>query len=558
MKKTMALILAMILVVFSLAGCLSGGNKETTPSTKAPDATKPVATDPVETADPNKKDSWLCDEKTTLKVYTSGQSGSFLDPSNDQWFWQWMEDYTNVHIEWEVVPPTDFKTVLTAYMSSGQVDADIIRTSSFPHSNDGGVNGMFVDIAPYFDTHFPNLHRYIEENNLVTYRSALTNPDGTMYAISCKATPTENRILPMYNTKWMKELGLSVPTTLEEFTAYLEAIQAAGDLNGNGEADEIPLTSVQLGWMRPGLHSAFGLETNDSAGYFYADEQGVVRSSWDSDNNRAFLAYMNDLYERKLLDNEITTNVETTIKQKVASDRVGVVVAYTSFATSYGALLPYGADTPYDEHFTVGVPLASEYNNYDPYIVQTDSYTHYTSVNAKSENIDLALRWLDVLMCDENALLARCCGKEGEHYQLNENGEPEIIVPEDGSTWSIAELGCGQIAMPHFQTPLQINFAKSALTPWYMEQYETLRNEYKWIWTSVPTVPSYTDYEAEIRDLYFADVQGLWWESEHKFVIGEMDIETDWDAYVKDLKAMGLDELCNMYQSVYNRLKLNG
>lgn len=554
MKKTMALILAMILVVFSFAGCLQDGGKETTPATKTPEATNPVVTDPVATVDPNKKDSWLCDEKTTLKVYTGGSSSAnYPDPSNDLYFWQWMEDYTNVHIEWEVVPATDFKTVLSAYMNSGNMDADIIRTSSFPHSNDGGVNGMFADIAPYFDTHFPNLHRYIEENNLDSYKNALTNPDGTMYAIATKASPTENRILPMYNTKWMKQLGLSVPKTLDEFTAYLEAIKAAGDLNGNGLDDELPLTSTSMGWMRNGLHSAFGMETGESGGHYYADENGVVRNNWISDNNRAFLTYLNDLYDRKILDNEITTNTMDSVSQKVASDRVGVVVAYSSYATTYGGLLPYGNGS--DEFFTVGVPLASEYNNNEPFIVSTDNYTYYTSVNAKSENIDLALRWLDVLMCDENALLVRCCGKEGETFKLNAEGKPEIIMPADGSNWSISVLGCGQLVLPHFQTPLQLTFSKSALSPWYVEHYDTLRNDYKWIWNSIPSVPSYNEYETELRNLYKADTESIWWEYENKFVIGEMDVETQWDTYVNDLKAMGLDEMCNMYQSVYNRLK---
>lgn len=551
MKKTMALILAMILVVLSLAGCMSDGGKETT---NTPEVTEPAATDSVVNENPNKKDSWLCDEKTTLTVYTDGSpSAEFPDPSNDLYFWQWMEDYTNVHIEWEVVPATDFKTVLSAYMNSGNMDADIIKTGNFALSNDGGVNGIFADIAPYFDTHFPNLHRYIEENNLVDYKNALTNPDGTMYAISAKASPTENRIIPLYNTKWMEQLGLSVPKTLDEFTAYLEAIKAAGDLNGNGLDDELPLTSTNMGWMRHGLHSAFGMETGESGGQYYADENGIVHNNWISDKNRAFLTYMNDLYDRKILDNEITTNSMDMLAQKVASDRVGVVVAYSSYATTYGGLLPYGNGS--DEFFTLGVPLASEYNNNEPFIVNTDKYTYYTSVNANSENVDLALRWLDVLMCDENALLVRCCGKEGETFKLNAEGKPEIIMPADGSDWNIYPLGCGQLVMPHFQTALQMTFKETGLSPWYAEQYDTLRNDYKWIWNTVPTVPSYNEYETEIRDLYKADTDSIWWEYENKFVIGEMDVETQWETYVNDLKAMGLDEMCNMYQSVYNRMK---
>ena len=48
-------------------------------------------------------DTWLCDEKTTLTVCCyDAVNNSYPTISNDLRFWQWLEEYTNVHIEWEV------------------------------------------------------------------------------------------------------------------------------------------------------------------------------------------------------------------------------------------------------------------------------------------------------------------------------------------------------------------------------------------------------------------------------------------------------------------------
>ena len=52
-----------------------------------------------------KKDSWLCDEKTTLTVFCDeGASNTMPVPSNDLPFWAWLEDYTNVHIDGNAFP----------------------------------------------------------------------------------------------------------------------------------------------------------------------------------------------------------------------------------------------------------------------------------------------------------------------------------------------------------------------------------------------------------------------------------------------------------------------
>ena len=117
-----------------------------------------------ENASSGKKDTWLCDEKTTLTLYTyDGVDSSFPAPSNDLEFWQWMEDYTNVHIEWEISPYTGYDEIVSTKMASGSDLPDILNTHSMDLANDAGRNGLLVNLSEYWDTCFTNTQAYFDQ-----------------------------------------------------------------------------------------------------------------------------------------------------------------------------------------------------------------------------------------------------------------------------------------------------------------------------------------------------------------------------------------------------------
>ena len=100
------------------------------------------------------------------------------------------------------------------------------------------------------------------------------------------------------NTKWLDEMGMEIPTTLDEFKEVLLAFRDQ-DPNGNGEQDEIPLglrdpnTVYQLG-------GPFGLgyQMRDT---YNIDENGTVHNWLCDDAFKEYLIYLNDLYEEGLI-----------------------------------------------------------------------------------------------------------------------------------------------------------------------------------------------------------------------------------------------------------------
>lgn len=559
MRRHLALFLVLAMLLTFLTAC--GGNnkpgntgdKDNTPgnSDNSGNGGTPGNTDPVV----DRKDSWLCDEKTTLTVLTyDGVNSNFPPPSNDLPFWQWMEDYTNVHIEWEVASYTGYRDIITARLAGGADLPDIVMLYKIDIANDAGANGLVVDLSQYWDTCFTNIQSYFNERG-TNYKAALTNEDGSCYGIATYATPIENHIVLLYNKLWMDQLNAKIPETLDEFTALLEKMKAAGDLNGNGENDEIYFTAAEVDHVRSIINNTFGLEQYQSEAAYSADKNGVVYDQYTTENMKASLAYLNKLYKSGLLDPEITTMSYDTLSEKVASDRVGVFACYSGFSTSYGKLTSAGLEDPNGEWYTLGGPLTSEWCE-KGFFVQNESFNSMlTGISAKSKNVELAARWLDTLYADPNALITRTRGFEGETYEYDADGNIQLIVPEDGSAWNINKLGCSQIALPYVQTADQVMGARVITSPWYAEQYANLRENYEWRTHTITQVAAFTDYENSLRDLYNTDVETCWKEYRDKFIIGELNVETDWDAFVKTINAMGLESMIKVYQSVYDRTK---
>ena len=64
-----------------------------------------------------------------------------------------------------------------------------------------------------------------------------------------------------------------------------------------------------------------------------------------------------------------------------------------------------------------------------------------------------------------------------------------------------------------------------------------------------------TAYELETESFYNTDVSTYYTEMRDKFVKGEASIEAEWDSYVSTMNSLGLSELIEVYQSIYDRTR---
>ena len=416
------------------------------------------------------------------------------------------------------------------------------------------MNGLLVDLSEYWDTCFTNTDAYWKGQG-VDFLSHITSSDGSIYALVGMAEPVEGHITIMYNKDWLEKVNEEMPTTLDDFTALLRKLKSAGDLNGNGINDEIILTASGVSDLTSGLGTAFGLEQYEAWDAFVADENNVVRDEYTSENMKEFLTYLRTLYKEKILDQEISSMNANTLAEKIASDRVGIFIYYSSYAITYGQLTSKGQKDPFAEVYSLGLALGSKYNgNKGVFMRRERALGAPTSITDECKDVELAAKWLDTLYADPNVLNVRIYGMEGEDWRYDENGNIEVLYPEDGSVRNISAKGCGQIPLCHFQTPEQL-LSGNEQFPWYLEGYDRMREECVWKSPSIKHIQLFTDEENELINFVNSDVKGVFGQYRDKFVKGSADPNTDWNKYVQEINKMGLQDMVKGWQMIHDRTR---
>ena len=126
-------------------------------------------------------------------------------------------------------------------------------------------------------------------------------------------------------TDWMNKLGLSEPKTFDDFIKIADAFTTQ-DPDGNGKADTygFPMTKT----LQAGTGDARGLFNMMHAykGIWLKDASGKLVYSGIQPEMKAALQKMNDLYKKKIIDNEFGVKDEGKIAQDVAGEKVGIEV----------------------------------------------------------------------------------------------------------------------------------------------------------------------------------------------------------------------------------------
>ena len=110
-----------------------------------------------------------------------------------------------------------------------------------------GSQGLVLPLNEYLDTISVGYKAAFEE--LDGLRDYITTPDGNIYSLPNVdgSLHVQYNMKLWLNTTWLDNLGLSMPTTTDEFYNVLKAFKEQ-DANGNGNPnDEIPFSTVTSG-----------------------------------------------------------------------------------------------------------------------------------------------------------------------------------------------------------------------------------------------------------------------------------------------------------------------
>lgn len=463
---------------------------------------------------------------------------------------------------------TDWETQLTLKVAGDELPDMLIGCSmNVSDVNEWGGEGYFLDLSQYMDL-MPNLKAYFDQYpELEAY---CTTSDGHIYGLpKLKVDMTDRLTRSFINKQWLDNLGLSMPTSIDEYYDVLVAFKEQ-DANGNGDPDdEIPLlfTSDSGGYtaLEKTLLDAYGIFTTDPNYVLQADESGKVELANINDTYKEYLKFMHRLYAEGLMEQEAFTITGDEITTKQQGD------VYGSFGCGSAPFVMANKDISYDANWMALSGMSSELHpKREASIASPVQNSILVAVNGNTEYPEALARFIDYFYTEEG-MLSATKGYDGVTFDMVQDDllgteVPEMRIP-DGYT-SGEEFRYKGAILNEALNLVEKNIDRQAMFESDREVLENPEFVEKYGWaarvidafksddvTGVEAYPvvSYTSDEVEERGAVYKDITTYLKQARAQFITGELDLDKDWDTYVNTLNQMNLGRLLEIEQAAYDR-----
>lgn len=577
MKKTTALFLSVLMLLAAATGCANSGNGSAGSSAESDSgstvsADSSIAAPSGSAADTDTDGS--SGEPTTLTIWIPDKLR--VDYNNNK-MTEWLEEQGNFDLQFTAIPSADYETKVNLALTAGDIEdlPDIIMhrdggnfASSF--LMEWAAAGSIIPLTEYYQD--PQLASNINEaiqRTGVDYTQQLVMPDGNLYAIGSYNQSSGNE----YGTKihlykpWLDALGEDIPTTTEELKNLLEKV-AATDLNGNSKKDEIPLAGVALSssgnnWFEM-LMNAF-VYSGDK--YYRTVTDGVVGAAYTTDEWKAGLAYIRGLFEEGLILSETLTMNDEQFKAVANTEDVSLFMfagATPETVTNMDAREEYVTIKP------LTGPNGVQYASFSP-----SSARNSMIITANCKNPEAAFKLGDLMSCEYIGISQRW-GLQGVNWDYAadvpdadqkwespmDGYDLYIIAYDDNSFWGSTDptdacwlqygiyvrqygisngkglaIGSADIVKQNINRAI-VDYQTGGYAPAEV----------------IPSNLVYNDEETTV----ISELQGTLtnYVNEYSSAVfaGSKNLESDWDAFQKELTKIGLDEYLETVQSAYSRV----
>ncbi|PAV31151.1 ABC transporter substrate-binding protein [Virgibacillus profundi] len=485
--------------------------------------------------------------------FFAGKSPATADDWNDVMVFNEYEKMTNIDIEWEMVPHASLSEKRNLALASGNMP-DAFHSAGMPVADilKYGQQGLFIPLNDLIDQYAPNLKKIMEENPDV--KKALTFPDGNIYSFPQMAEPEllSYRIgpLPWINEEWLGTLGLDMPETTEDYYNYLKAVKEE-DPNGNGEADEIPYGGTGIATLFSYLQGSFGVANmgTSNANIDLDPESGDLRFFPTTEGYKELLQYMNKLFNEGLIEQNIFSIESDQYHANASEGKYGSTVWYSPgeiFGEDIGEVL-------------TGMPALEGPNGHNQFTTLMSPAFNIGAfvITSANENPAATVRWIDHFYGDEGMKLF-FMGIEGETFEETEDGEfvfmDHITDNPDGLTYEQAQAEYLTFPGGGFPSVTSAKYFKGpAMSDKAVAAAETVKPDLvEEPWSAFIYTKEETDTLASVG----TDIDKYVEEMRDKFISGDASFD-EWDAYVKNIEQMGLEEYMGVKDSAYERYMNN-
>ncbi len=481
-----------------------------------------------------------------------------------------LQEDAGIHIDWNVMSDSLSEQVNIRIAGRQLPDAFLGVGFNNYDLTTYGSDGAFIDLTPYLtEEYMPNLTRILEENPDI--RSAITMSDGGIYGLPAGERMGTAGIgveddysiytipqFSMINKAWLDELGMEVPTTLDELHEALVAFKEndmSATYYGNAAGSTIPMSTGfdQWCWGQNIFYAGFGFTNwpNDVINDLVLNPDGTTEFICTSDKYRDAVTYFHDWYAEGLMDVEMFSQSDTQLISKCSQGYVGVATWWYieevmgDYAKDY-VFLPI-LDGPDGTH-NVTVRTGGGINSGNLSI---------TSACKSPANL---LKFFDQWYAPENVMQLQY-GPIGTYFvDQDENGVWNSISDD------AAKEKFGKTA-GELKGEYEVYGPKLILSDYYSTTFkmedraiERLEDLY-YFWmpyvdnpVSYPVDCVYTEEELDVIDRFKTDFESTVSEQEGLWLKEGGPDDAEWESYLNKLtEKCGMNELLEVYQAAYDR-----
>lgn len=481
----------------------------------------------------------LVDEPVTLNVAVCG-SNYCLIPWNDKQFYKDLAAETGVTLNFEEM--NDWTQQINLKIAGDELP-DVLM-----YKHDGVSNNLdyFYDLTDLIPIYAPSLQKLFEEEPSV--KASVTEANGRIYKLPTQHTLMEDNMLSYFmciNQRWLDNVGMENPTTLDELYAVLKAFKEQ-DANGNGDPnDEVPFGFAENKWDAKiqDLFGSFGVLNNIWSGYTEVNDDNQIIFQPAQSGYYEALCFLHKLSAEGLLDTEGFTQAGDQYTARLNQDTYGVVIGwdYTGSDLGFVAMNPIIGKN--GECIIGGTSLSSASN--------------YISLSADCKNPEALLKLYEYVNASMSLKLSNRYGEEGVSWKHAETGDPDDFImlaevepiPEGYEFWNqyvytigeSGENGLMFFSMNDWKHNVSQKNTREQAVAMYRPYFP--KNNYKYVSLSEELNNELALLETEVK----AYCQAFYASA----VMDGID-EAGWEKHLDTLKSLGIDRYLELKQMSYD------
>ena len=538
-NKVLALLTAVSLSAGLLAGC--GGSASSASSSAAGSSTAAesanAATEEFSYPMSGKELTYWCELNTNVSAnYTN---------MGDTPFGQGLMERTGVTITYLHPPTGQLNEQFNLILADGDLP-DIMEYTwqSYPGGPQKAIeDGNILALNDIIDQYCPNLKAYLEAHPDVD-RQCKTD-EGNYYMFPFVRGDDSLRVSTglMIRQDWLNDLGLEMPTTIDEWHDVLTAFKTEKGATAPF-AFEYTTPSLRNNWP---FMSAY-----NTTAEFYVGDDGKIHYGPAEENYKEFLATMNQWYKEGLLDPDMPTAQLDQVSAKMTSGASGASLGWIGSRMGVWTTAAKETDPNYDLEAapvpTLNKGETAKMGPMDNVVVNNGG----AAITTRCKDIEAAARLLDWAYSDEGHMYYNF-GTEGESYTM-ENGEPVYtdLILNNPDGLPIAQAMSGYIR-GNYNGP----FVQDVR---YAQQYYTMdcQKKAQATWTvpeaSEHVLPPITPSSGESEEFsaIMNEINTYRDEMTLKFILGTESLD-NFDKFVDTMNQMNLKRAIEIENSALDR-----